>query len=204
MNFHLARPGAVAAGLLLSVAFACNSGGSATPPASHTYVGTVKGTAALVAVVVDGSRVEAYVCDGVPADPVGTSPTLQAWWNGTSDGHTIDVSQAAGRLRLQLTDADMTGTLSLADGRVFDVAGHVTANDAGLYRAEAASGSTKAVAGWILATNGEQRGGFGTESGLTTRSLGTRVLNLTQLTFDLQGVGTARIAKVGITPIPIP
>ena len=33
---------------------------------------------------------------------------------------------------------------------------------------------------------------------------GTKVLTLSQPTFTLQGLATARIAKVGITPIPIP
>jgi hypothetical protein len=76
--------------------------------------------------------------------------------------------------------------------------------DAGLYRAEAAGAQGKAVAGWILAADGQQRGGVGVESGGTTKISGVRVLTLSQPTFSLQGLATARIAKVGITPIPIP
>ena len=114
------------------------------------------------------------------------------------------MQQPAGRLRVQLTDSAMTGTLTLADGRVLQVAGQPAAAEAGLYRAEASGTSTKAVAGWILAANGEQRGGFGTETGGTIKLSGTSVLNLSQPTFTVQGLATARISKVGITPIPIP
>lgn len=177
-----------------------------TPPTSvsRSYVGVATGTAAFVAVVVDGSRALAYACDGVPAEPTGTVPTVQAWWNGTSDGRTVDVQQPAGRLRVQLTATDMTGTLTLADGRGIPVTGKAVTADAGLYRAEAADAGNKAVAGWILAANGEQRGGVGTETGGTFKGSGTKTLVLSQPTFSVQGLATARIAKVGITPIPIP
>lgn len=206
------RPVGIALSLMAAILLAtgCGSGSpQATPdttPAAVTrsYVGTATGTSALVAVVVDGSRVLAYACDGVPAETVGTVPTVQAWWNGTSDGRTVDVQQPAGRLRLQLTDTDMTGTLTLADGRGLPVTGTVVSADAGLYRAEAAGAGSKAVAGWILAANGEQRGGLGTETGGTFKPSGTKTLVLSQPSISFQGLATARIAKVGITPIPIP
>jgi hypothetical protein len=156
-----------------------------------------------VAVVVDGSRALAYVCDGVPGEPVGTVPTVQAWFNGPSDGGAVDVQQPGGRLQLQLTDTDMTGTLTLPDGRNVAVTGRAVAGDAGLYRAEAAGSGGKALAGWILAADGQQRGGVGGD-GSVAKISGSRVLNLSQPTFTLQGLATARIAKVGITPIPIP
>ncbi len=89
----------------------------------RSYVGTAEGTGAFVSVVVDGSRALAYVCDGVPADPVGTPPTIQAWFNGPSDGRTVDVQQPAGRLQLQLTGTEMSGTLTLTDGRQLPVEG---------------------------------------------------------------------------------
>jgi hypothetical protein len=170
---------------------------------TRTYVGSAQGTAAFVAVVVDGSRALAYVCDGVPGEPVGTAPTVQAWFNGQSDGTTVNVTQAAGQLQLRLTDTDMSGTLTLADGRAMQVAGRAVSGDAGLYRAEAAGTGAKAVAGWILAADGQQRGGVGGEGSLPKLSA-TKVLTLSQPTFSLQGLATARIAKVGITPIPIP
>jgi hypothetical protein len=198
--------------LALSVSVACGSDSSdsakdtsATSPASvtRTYVGTAQGTASLVAVVVDGTRALAYVCDGMPGDPAGAPPTVQTWFNGASDGKTVKVTQSGGQLQLRLTDTDMTGTVTLADGRTLPVTGKAVFGDAGLYRAEAAGNGGTAIAGWILAADGQQRGGVGGEGSFSKPS-GTKALILTQPTFSLQGLATARIAKVGITPIPIP
>jgi len=170
--------------------------GTTTATTSKTYVGTVSGTDAFVSVVVDGSRAMGYVCDGVPGTSP-TPPTIQVWFNGPSDGTTVDVSQPAGRLQLDLTATSMTGTLTLADGRTATVNGTAVTGDAGLYRA--ASGG--AVAGWILTPNAEQRGGFGLDGG---GGVGLPALTLTQTTINFRNLSNTRIAKVGITPIPIP
>jgi hypothetical protein len=170
---------------------------TASPAAStKTFVGTAGGTDAFVAVVVDGSRALAYVCNGVPGSSPA-APTIQAWFNGPSDGSTVDVSGPAGQVQLQLTDTTMTGTLTLADGRTAPVSGSAVTGDAGLYRA--ASGG--AVAGWILSANAEQRGGFGFEGG---GGLGVPPLTLKQTTINFRNLSNTQIAKVGITPIPIP
>ena len=201
--------GAVAA-LAVALLTNCSSGGSERPVAAapsttvRSFVGAVQGTAAFVSVVVDGSRALAYICDGVPGDPAGTAPTIQAWFNGASDGATVDVQQASGRVQLLLSATGMTGTVSLADGRRLAVNGQPVSADAGLYRADTAGAEGKGVAGWILAADGQQRGGFGVESGGAPKISGVRPLTLSQPTFSLQGLATARIAKVGITPIPIP
>lgn len=194
------------------VLIACGSSEStettarSTSAKARTFVGTVEGTEAFVAVVFDGARALAYVCDGVPADPTGTTPTIQAWFNRSSDGSTVDVQEPAGRLQLQLTDTDMAGTLTLPDGRRVAVSGRSVAagDDAGLYRAEASGAGGTAVGGWIVAADGRQRGGVGTDNGGTTKISGVRVLSLSQPTFSPQGLASSRIAKVGITPIPIP
>jgi hypothetical protein len=205
-----ARAGVAGVLLALAVLAGCGSDESdeassrSLPAATRSYVGTAQGTDAFVAVVVDGSRALAYVCDGVPGDPAGTAPTVQAWFNGPSDGATVDLSQPDGRLQLRLSDTDVTGTLALADGRRVEVSGRAVTGDAGLYRAEAAGNDGKAVAGWILGPDGRQRGGVAGDGEGLARISGTRTLSLAQPTFTLQGLATARIAKVGITPIPIP
>ena len=196
-------------GAALVVLGACGGGDSddAASPApaatARTYVGSAQGTAAFVAVVFDGSRVLAYVCDGVPGDPVGTTPTIQAWFNESSDGAVVNATQPAGQLQLRLTETEMSGTLTLTGGRPLPVTGRTVLGDAGLYRAEATGAGAKAVAGWVVAADGQQRGGVGGEGSLPKLS-GARVLNVSQPTLSLQGLATARIAKVGITPIPIP
>ena len=197
---------ALAGGLLVACGSDDSDGASAPSVAAEvrSYVGVAAGTDAFVSVVVDGSRALAYVCDGVPADPEGTTPTIQAWFNGPSDGDAVDVTGPQGRLQVQLTATEMTGTLTLPDGRTLPVSGRTVGADAGLYRAEASGAEASAVGGWILASDGQQRGGVGTETGGTSKVSGARVLNLSQPTFNVQGLATARISKVGITPIPIP
>ena len=197
------------AGVVLAACGSSDSNETTTRSTSErvrSYVGTVEGTEAFVSVVFDGARALAYVCDGVPGDPTGTAPTIQAWFNGSSDGATVDVQEAAGRLQLQLTDSNMAGTLTLAGGRSVSVSGRsvATDSDAGLYRAEASGAGGTAVGGWVLAADGQQRGGVGIDDGGTTKISGVRVLSLSQPTFSPQGLASARIAKVGITPIPIP
>lgn len=197
----------VVAAYAVAVLAGCSSerADDAQPPTSavntHTYVGRVAGSEALIGVVVDGKRVLAYVCDGVPGEPVGTTPTVQTWFNGESTGGEVDVSQPAGRLQLQLqlTDGSMSGAVTLADGRMLSVSGETTTGDAGLYRAETTGPGGPAVSGWILAADGTQRGGVG-----GSLTIGTTQLKTTQLTFSFQSLATARISRVGITPIPIP
>lgn len=208
MRTHMPRsPLALLLTLAVVALAACGSGDSGDdPPAgqgARTYVGAVAGTSAFFAVVDDGARVLAYVCDGVPGEPAGTTPTIQAWFNAPSGGGTVDASQAGARLQLTLTDAGATGTVTLAGGRQLPVTAMPASGDAGLYRAEAAGNGSTAVAGWILNAGGEQRGGVGGTGSLAPLS-GARTLTLSQPTLSLQGLATARISKVGITPIPIP
>ena len=213
MNHHTSAVRAGRIGLLLvlalSVLSACGSDDPDAPADAareasvRTYVGRAEGTDAFVAAVVDGSRVLAYLCDGMPGTPVGTAPTLQAWFNGTSDGREVNVEQEGSRLHVDLRGDTMTGVVTLAGGRRLEVSGRAVDGEAGLYRAEATGDQGKAVAGWILSADGEQRGGVGGSGSLSTLS-GTTLLNTTQLTFSFQSLATSRISKVGITPIPIP
>lgn len=194
---------------LLILVAACGSDGSSDVSSTdssrpRTYVGTVATTSAFVAVVVDGSNALAYVCDGVPADPIGTAPTVQAWFAGPSDGRQLDLQGKSGRLEARLSDEGMTGTLTLPDGSALTLRADAASGDAGLYRAETSGPDGAAVAGWILAGDGAQRGALqlSTTGGLTTS--GTTLLRASQPTFTFEGLATSRISKVGITPIPIP
>lgn len=174
------------------------TGGGGTP-AARSYVGTVDGTNAYLSVVFDGTRALAYVCDGVPATPIGTTPTVQTWFNTGSDGRSVNAATGGGRLALQLTDAAMTGTVTV-DGRERAVRGGAVTADAGLYRGESVSGP-QGVAGWILAADGTQRGGFGTKGG---GEIGITTLDPHISQVVIGNSAALRIAKVGITPIPIP
>lgn len=91
-------------------------------------------------------------------------------------------------------------TARTTGGREHAVRGSAVAADAGLYRGESVSGPA-GIAGWILAADGTQRGGFGFEGG---GGLGVKQLEPRLTQQVLTNSATLRIAKVGITPIPIP
>lgn len=180
---------------------AAATGSAVTPSTTRSYVGSVPGTAALISVVVDGKRAMGYVCDGVPGSgAAGTAPTIQNWFSGDSDGKTVDLTTSPARLQVQLTDNAMTGTITLADGRNAPVAGSLVTGNAGLFRAE----SDGTVGGWILAANGEQRGGVGGKGFEPGGGIGTPSLMPNQTSISYQRLSSVKISQVGITLIPIP
>lgn len=176
----------------------------AAAPLPRSFIGTVNATNALLAVVFDGSRALAYVCDGVPGEPQGTTPTVQAWFNVPSDGTTVAGRGANGSVDLQLSGAAMTGTFTAADGKSSAVRGQLVGDQAGLFRGEGQG----VIAGWIAATDGSQRGGFGFEGGGGLGfegGGGIKPINSTQLTQTIRFQNrSVSVQKVGITPIPIP
>jgi hypothetical protein len=177
------------------------SGSMSAPTPARSYVGTVAGTSALLSVVVDGKRILGYACDGKPGDGMaGTTPTIQTWFNGPSDGRTVDITRPAGHLQVQLTDTAMTGTLTLADGRPAAVTGTLVTGESGLFRAE----NDAAIGGWIRAANGEQRGAIGTKGVDGGGGVGTVLLKPSQTSITFNRLSSTKISQVGITMIPIP
>lgn len=141
------------------------------------------------------------MCDGLPGDE-GRSPTIQAWFTGTLDGHTANLKTSAERLRVEFAESTFTGRVSLRDGRSLRVSGNLVHGDAGLYRAESREGKS-GVAGWIVAADGTQRGGT------TGFSSGTVVatFSLTKLSLSLAPTTSAPIVVSknvqGLVPSPL-
>jgi hypothetical protein len=180
---------------------ACDDAG----PSARTYVATVRETAAFAAVVVDGERAMAYVCDGVPGDHDGTVPTIQAWFAGPWDGRTVDLGRpAGGRLQAAIDGATLRGAVILPDGRRFTLEGEEVRGRAGLYRAETQGMNPPGVAGWIVAKDGEQRGG-----GTVVGPIGVTRLDLRQPRFTFPGASQTTPALVvsknlqGLVPSPL-
>jgi hypothetical protein len=138
-----------------------------------TYVGTVKGTNAYIALVSDGKQVSGYVCDGTPK-----AIDVYFWLD------TVDITD--GEAKLESRRGDPLGEATFEDGKV---TGDVEVNDephsftadtarsgAGLYRGilgkVGQSGTLEA--GWIVLNNGTQRGG----SGSTTKTLSQNVATI--------------------------
>ncbi len=77
-----------------------------------------------------GSRrkVQAYVCDG---EPQGDAE----WFIGQTTGNTLDLTSVSGNARLQaeLTEKEVTGTVTLADGTLHRFSALAAHDGAGLY-----------------------------------------------------------------------
>jgi hypothetical protein len=190
--------------MVFAVSLLPSACGDASPPA-RTYVATVQETAAFAAVVVDGERAMAYVCDGVPGEQDGTVPSIQAWFAGPSDGRTVDLGRpAGGRLQATIDGTTLRGGVILPDGRRFTPEGEGVAGRAGLYRAETQGVDPPGVAGWIVAKGGEQRGG-----GTVVGPIGVTRLDLRQANFTFPGAGQTSPALVvskniqGLVPSPL-
>ena len=124
------------------------------------YVGRVEGTNAFIALHNDGDRLVGYVCDGVP----GRSPaSIQAWFDGRANRAVKGAR--GGSLEARFDDATATGSVTLAGGRRLRYRATKVSGNAGLYRGESDTG---ALAGWIVAADGEQRGAV---SGIRSRRL---------------------------------
>lgn len=194
--------------LVIATPSACDSSRdrpSGDSPISGSYVGTAEGTGAYIAIVVGGTRATAYLCDGIPGEG-GNPPTIQAWFTGTLDGHTANLTTSGKRLQVQFAESTFTGRVNLGDGRDLRVSGNLAHGDAGLYRAESREGTPEGVAGWIVAADGTQWGGT------TGFSSGTVVatFSLTKLSLSIAPTTTTASAPIvvskniqGLVPSPL-
>ena len=123
------------------------------------YVGRVAGTKAFVGVVVRGSRVTAYVCDG---------RKLARWFEGTLRGERARLrGRSGGRLTLRIVSARRArGVLRLPGRKRLRFAASAARGRAGLFRDERTvtrSGRPRrALTGWVRLNNGRVRGATAT------------------------------------------
>lgn len=152
----LSRFSALGIFCLALVLVAC--GGSTKPtntaaPASTTvpnsFVGTVPGTDAFIALTTTNGSSLSYVCD---------SKQTATWFNGPVTNNAIDITAPNGdKLKATLATSGATGTLTLS-GKDFPFTAAPAKGDAGLYRADQDMNGGKVVGGWILNSEGQQRG----------------------------------------------
>jgi hypothetical protein len=151
---------AVAAGVGLVTA-GC---GSDSPGAAQTatdgvrgsFVGRVLSSDAFVAVVTDGRRATAYVCDGKPGD---RGAVIGERFDGTVTGDRLNVvSQSGARLEATLGTRGVDGSIRLArDAEQLEFQAVPASGRAGYYRSEAGD-AQGGDAAWIVLASGEQRG----------------------------------------------
>jgi hypothetical protein len=126
---------------------------SVSTGASRTYLGAVKGTQALLGIVLNGAQVRAYVCDGAPS----RLAQLSEWFSGQVQASSQD-QQA--QLTAQFTNQSATGTLKLASGRLypFSIPRVSTTAQVGIFEGTALIAGQRDHAGWLRLAGGDQRG----------------------------------------------
>jgi hypothetical protein len=159
-------------------------------PVSGTFVGTVSGTDAYVAVVAaktkgTGKRaVLAYVCD---------SQQLADWFTAKVTGNHATLKARNGdRLTVDLAGGGASGILRLANGTRDRYSAAAGPRPAGLYQAFTTTSGTKYLGGWIALADGTQRGAIKTAT--------TVVANPVVTSFTTS-IGTLDVPTVGtVTP----
>jgi|CXWL01.1.fsa_nt_gi serine/threonine-protein kinase len=125
--------------------------GGAAKPVSGSFVGKVDGSDAFIAVILHkNGEVTAYVCD---------SADISAWFKGSVDGSSLDLTNADGaRLTADLAADSFTGTFTPSGSSPLTFTVTKADQPAGLYRGEDTVDGVDLVAGWIVLPNGDQRG----------------------------------------------
>ncbi len=135
------------------------------PQMPNTFVGSVDGTDAYIAVVTSGSAAMAFVCDG---------EKMWAWMDGTVDNGKLDMTGADGA-KLEATvdgDAGIKGSLTMtgASGKAFTAV--AAAPGEGVYRTVMTKDGQEMTLGWIIRTEGA-RGLLRTSGGTNTNGVNT-------------------------------
>ena len=151
---------AVAAGVGLASA-GCGSDSlevaqTATDRVHGSFVGRVLSSDAFVAVVTDGRRATAYVCDGKPGD---RGAVIGERFDGSVIADRLNVvSRGGARLTATLGKRGVDGSIRLAPvGKQLAFRAVPASGRAGYYRSEAADARGGDTA-WIVLASGEQRG----------------------------------------------
>lgn len=148
-----------------------------------SFVGRLDQSETFVAIVVTGTDVMAYVCDG---------NNLARWFKGTRQGSTIDLRAEGGeRLTANLGPApsngslrQSAGTFTAANGQAlrFNSMATTGLDKAGLYRGTSQVDGGDVVLGVIVLPNGEFRGAFWIQekaTGVTDPTFGAGSLTAT-------------------------
>jgi len=125
--------------------------GGVAEPVSGSFVGKVDGSDAFIAIILhtDGT-VTAYVCD---------SASISAWFKGSVDGSSLDLTNASdARLTADLAPDSFTGTFTPSGNSPLTFSVTKADQPSGLYRGEDTVDGVDLVAGWIVLPNGDQRG----------------------------------------------
>ena len=116
--------------MVVTAAGCASSAPAAVEPIDGTYVGTVQGSDAWIAVVVRGNDAAVYACGGA-----GSFTTVSRWYVGTHTGETVALASDGWNATAKVSGGHAAGTLTPPSGPVlsFDVARARAATLDGLY-----------------------------------------------------------------------
>jgi hypothetical protein len=145
-------------GIMVALGLAgCSSTSTVVAEPSMEFVGRVSGLDAFVGIVTRGSDVAAFVCDGA-----GTTISVADWFTGKLDKGGFDLAlDGGGRLTGTINpDAVVVGILRTSAGDTFVYQAPRGRGAARLVRADGTLANVGYTAGWIVLSDGEQRGGI--------------------------------------------
>lgn len=157
------------------IAFSCSEKSPSEPEAKifdvqgeNGFVGTVEESDAFICIVAGENKVVAYVCNG--------DEHISEWFNGAvNDPTAINLNNDKNaRLSARFENESFEGEVTLSSGVTHTFrATPATTPEAGIYRVmDDAAAAEHIEAGWIVASNGEERGALLVRSAfLTTPAL---------------------------------
>jgi hypothetical protein len=114
------------------------------------YTGRSSGNEVGLAVVTEGDKAAAYVCDG---------KTVEAWLQGTVKGNQVTLTGKNGAgLSGTLSGLDMFGTVSPGSGQSFPFSAALSPHPAGVYQARITVNGLATRIGWAVLPDGTQLG----------------------------------------------
>jgi hypothetical protein len=159
-------------------------------------VGRTSNSDAFIGIVVTGTDVMAYVCDG---------KNLAQWFTGTVQGDQLDLTAANGarltaEMRRPAGSPDLqaaTGTFRDANGQALTFSSEAATGlgKAGLYRGTGTSGSTNLTMGVIVLPDGNLRGVL--RAGQAILPVTNPAFAANGLTAEFDGVGLVTAQRLG-------
>lgn len=131
-------------------------------PHVRTFVGYVENSDAFIALSQVDGEVMAYVCNG---------RDLATWLRGPAGDDGLDLSAGEARLQATFDGAGFVGTFTSAHGGSHAFRARPATQGSGFYRAVQTVAGLGYVGGWIVLSDGQQRGAVKADSLLVEGTL---------------------------------
>ena len=156
------------------------------------YSGRSSGNQVTLAVVTDGDKAAAYVCNG---------KTVEAWLQGSVHGNQVSLTGLHGAgLTGSLSGLAMFGTVTPSTGLSFPFSAELSPRPAGVYQARITVNGLATRIGWAVLPDGTQ---LGVAVAGTTRNAAPP-LDLGDLSFTLSGASFRASPVAGNQTVVIP